>query len=167
MTQQEEYFTDVHITRQDALDDIYHCFARWLSFSPDDEYEEGEIKPFVTYWGNEFIFRDSCSDKDNIFRLVDEESSVFANGIDEFRDNTQVVFKETSFGVMWKIIPLSTVVDTLEQYDGCFTENYDGIMDRMDTVNQAELFGTFLDITKENRTYILWTALVCVTLSLE
>ena len=57
-------------------------------------------------------------------------------------------------------LPLS-VVNTfqLEQYDGCFTENYDGIIDRMNMVNQAELFGTFLDITKENRTYILWTAL--------
>jgi len=155
-------FTDIHITKQEALDNIYDCFSRWLSFS-QDEFEEGEIqeeKTFVTYWGNEFIFRDSCSDKEKIFRLVNEDSVVFANGIDEFRDNTHVVFKETSFGVMWKILPLS-VVNTfpLEQYDGCFTENYDGIIDRMNMVNQAELFGTFLDITKENRKYIVWTAL--------
>jgi hypothetical protein len=37
-------FTDIHITKQEALDAIYDCFDRWLSFSPDDEYEEGEIR---------------------------------------------------------------------------------------------------------------------------
>ena len=177
LTRQAHYdssFAEVNITKPEALDDIYHCFDMWMkgvsvrSVSPDPtigyEYEEGEIvedtfAAMVTYWGNEFLFRDSCSDKGEIFRLVNEDGLVFANGIDEFRDNTHVVFKETSFGVMWKILPLS--VDTFHtgQYDGCFTKNYDGIMDRMNMVNQVELFGTFLDITIENRAYILWTAL--------
>jgi hypothetical protein len=164
----------VPITKHEALDDIYHCFEMWMkgigvrSISPDPigyEYEEGEILedefvPMVSYWGNEFLFRDSDFDEGReTFRLVEEESLVYTEGIDEFRQNTHVVFKETSFGVMWKILPLS--VDTFQsgQYDGCFTKNNDGIMDQMNMVDQSKLFGTFLDVTIENRTYILWSAL--------
>ena len=172
-----ENLAGVPITKLEALDDIYHSFDMWMkgvgvrSVSPDPigyEYEEGEIREdtveamMVTYWGNEFLFRDSASDKDGngeTFRLVNEEGSVFSEGIEEFREKTHVVFKDTFFGVMWKILPLS--VDTFHtgQYDGCFTKNYAGIMDKMNIVDQAELFGTFLDITIENRAYMLWTAL--------
>lgn len=167
-----ENFTEVPITKPEALDDIYHCFDRWMkglsirSNSPDPigyEYEEGEcIRECdkVTYWGNEYLFRDACSDKGrNVFRLVYEGNRVFADGIEEFREYTHVVFKETSFGVMWKILPLSVNTFNTGQYDGCFTKNYDGIMDRMDIVNQVDLFGTYLDIAIENRAYILWTSL--------
>jgi hypothetical protein len=171
-----ETFIEVPITKHEALDEIYHCFDMWIkkgvsvrSVSPDPigyEYEEGEIreggtfKEMVTYWGNEFLFRDACADKGrNVFRLVFEGSRVFADGIEEFREYTHVVFQETSFGVMWKILPLSVKTFNTGQYDGCFTKNYDGIMDRMDVVNQVDLFGTFLDVTIENLAYLLWTAL--------
>ena len=172
-------FVGVPITKHEALDDIYLCFDMWVKGKgvfPDPvgyEYEEGEIREdtnsaMVTYWGNEFLFRDAISDKgQGVFHLVDDDYSVFSVGIEELRENTHVVFKETSFGVMWKILPLMGQrklppdVETcyIGQYDGCFTRNHDSIMDMMNIVDQGDLFGTFLDITIENRTYMLWTAL--------
>ena len=159
--------TGVPITKSEALDDIYHFFDVWIK---GYEHEEGEIREDTnrTYWGNEFMFRDAISDQgQGVFYLV-EDYSVFSVGIDELRKNTHVVFKETSFGVMWKILPLmgqevmppDVKTCYIGQYDGCFTRNFDGIMDKMNIVNQTELFGTFLDIAIESKTYLLWTALI-------
>jgi len=164
-------FAELPITRSEAINDIYHSFDMWMKGAGTDpigyEYEEGETREdtttFVTYWGNEFLFRDAISDKgQGVFHLVEDDYSVYSVGIDELKENTHIVFEETCFGVMWKILPLS--IDPVPeggQYDGCFTRNHGGIQDIMNLVDQADLFGTFLDITIENRTYLLWTALAC------
>lgn len=160
LTRQSHYCADnlagVQITKSEALDEIYHCLDTWIN-----------AEDIVTYWGNEFLFRDAGSDEGRgVFYLV-EDYSVLSVGISELRKNTHVVLKETSFGVMWKILPLMgqkfmpADVKTcyIGKYDGCFTRNFDGIVDKMNIVNQPELFGTFLDPTIENQSYILWTAL--------
>lgn len=164
------WIKSVKITRTEATDGIYGSIDKWMkggnvrSISPEMGYSmerEEEEEPKVTYWGNEFIYRDSLFDQGReTFRLGYGDYSIFSEGITEFREKTKIFFHETSFGVMWKILPLS--VDTYKQfghYDGCFTPNYTDIFDRMNVVDQSKLFGTFLDITTENKTSILWTSL--------
>ena len=167
----------VPITRSQALDDIYHCFDLCMKgervgrVDSDEEEEEEEGKANEA-WENEFLYRNPYLDEGReIFRLVtaptaadtdadddtDDDGNVFSEGIREFREKTHVLFKETFFGMMWKILPKSANAFK-KGYDGCFTKNYDGIIDKMNIVNQNEQFGTILDITIEHPKYILWTS---------
>ena len=167
----DTWIKNIKFTKTEALDDIYGSIEKWMkggnvrSVSPEMGYameeEEDEEEPKVTYWGNEFLFRDSLLDQGReTFRLTSINSPILSEGITEFREKTKIFFQETSFGVMWKIIPLS--VDTFKQFghfDGCFTPNYPDVFDTMNRIDQSKLFGTFLDITIENKMYILWTSL--------
>ena len=166
----DTWIKNIKLTKKEALDDIYGSIEKWMkgrnvrSTSPEMGYSkerEEEEEPKVTYWGNEFLFRDSILDQGReTFRLTSGNSPILSEGITELREKTKIFFQETSFGVMWKMIPLS--VDTFkpfEHLDGCFTPNYADIFDTMNIIDQSKLFGTFLDITIENKMYILWTSL--------
>jgi len=146
--QQEEKLTlpGLSITEEEALNQIYHCFEQMFHPKDGREKKAGEEE----LWRNEFLF----SDGDERTRLV-KGGSLFSKGIVEFREKTHVVFKDTHFGVLWKIIPRSEFVCS-EGFDGCFTKNDDWIMDQMSMVNQREQFGSFLDIAKETPEYLLW-----------
>lgn len=173
-----ENLAGVPVTRAQALDDIYHCFELCMKGEKvgrvDSDEEEGKAGEDINqFWGNEFLYRNAYLDNGReIFRSVattadadnddddddtDDDSNVFSEGIREFREKTHVIFKETFFGMMWKILPKSANAFK-KGYDGCFTKNYDGIIDKMNIVNQNEQFGTILDITIEHPKYILWTS---------
>ena len=177
------YFTSgVDISRAQALNEIYHCFemrmkgerilrgerilkgSTYSINADDDDDDDDDDENDKHFWGNEFFFRDSFLDEgQEIFRLVcnddvNEYGIVFSDGIREFREKTHVIFREVSFGLMWKNLPL-TVSTFQKGFDGCFTENYNGIMEDMNIVNQLEQFGAFLDVTIEKPKYILWTNL--------
>ncbi len=136
----------IDITEDEALNEIYKCYEQMLCTG-------GRL------WRNEFLFRGSGPGFGEECRgtvwLV-KGSSIFSEGIVQFRENTHVVFKDTNYGVMWKIIPKSEFLCN-EVFDGCFTKNHDCIMDQMDMVNQNKQFGCFLDITIETPVFILWT----------
>lgn len=174
----QENVAGVPVVESQALDDIYYCFEMCMKGKPihfvyydyedgevieEEEEEEEDLVAKSQYWENEFFYRDSLLDKDReIIRLV-KDDSVFSEGIADFRDKTQVVFKDIFFGIMWKILPAhdddeanTSTYNT--QFDGCFTKNNDSIMDQLNIVNQDRLFGTILDISIENPLYILWTA---------
>ncbi len=170
----------VPVSQAQALDDIYYCFDMCMKGEKirrdgdddaDDYYggsgeerKEGDgIRGAGVehlFWENEFMFRDPYLDHGReIIRLSAKEDDVFAEGIREFREKTHVVFKDMFFGMMWKIMPKSESMETCRKgFDGCFTKNYDGIMEKMDIVDQNEQFGTILDITLEAPKYILWTS---------
>ena len=136
------------ITEEEAVDAIYNRFEQMFERKIGGE----ERNPL---WQNEFLFVVSCS-TDTVWLL--KGSSLFSKGIVEFREKTHVVFKDTHYGVLWKIIPRSDFLCN-EVFDGCFTKNDDWIMDQMSMVNQREQFGSFLDIAKETPEYLLCTTL--------
>jgi hypothetical protein len=131
-----QWIKKVPISKPEALRTIYRCVHMWMN----KEEEESTL-------GSEFVY-----DGRGTFRIRDR---VFSEGIDEFRKKTHIFFRETAFGLMWKILPLSEVAFYKGYYDGCFTKNDDRIIEKMDR-QSLEMFGTFLDIAMENQTYILW-----------
>lgn len=160
----------IAVTEEEAVNEIYLAFKKLIDGGGgigssgclgvvgrgrEDEQEQTKHR----IWRNEFLVRGPGQDSGfgaggTIWSVRD--GCMFSEGIAEFREKTHIVFKETFFGVMWKILPRSDIVFN-EVYDGCFTKNHDYIMDHMDLVNQPEQFGCFLDVTKETKGYILWT----------
>lgn len=158
----------IAVTEEEAVNEIYLAFEKVIDRGGiglvgcggclgggggEDEQKKRRL------WRNEFLVRGPSQDSgfcDGGTVWLVRNGAMFSEGIAEFREKTHIVFKETFFGVMWKILPLSDIVFN-EVYDGCFTKNHDFIMDHMDLVNQPEQFGGFLDVTKETRGYILWT----------
>ena len=155
LTRQSHVLAIIH--PDDIQDDTDYDFAQWIKKVPISKTEALHcIYLYVHMWmnkeektkfGTEFFY-----DGRGIFRLKDR---VFSEGISEFRKKTHVFFRETAFGLMWKILPLSEVAFYNGFYDGCFTKNDNDIIEKMDRQSK-ELFGTFLDIATENQTYILW-----------
>jgi hypothetical protein len=133
-----QWIKKVPITKPEALHSIYLYVHMWMNKEEDSTF------------GSEFFY-----DGRGIFRLLNEKDRVFSEGIAEFRKKTHIFFRETAFGLMWKILPLSDVAFYKGYYDGCFTKNDDKVIEKMDRQSK-ELFGTFLDIVIENQTYILW-----------
>ena len=166
----------IPITEDDAVDEIYRCFegllrakceSDWIgncgekSIINNNKEEDADINPDrFTCWQNEFLYHYSGQENigDGRIGLVwcAEDGSLFSEGIFQLREKTHIVFKNTNYGVLWKILPRS-VISVGNVFDGCFTKNHDDIMDMMNLVNQNEQFGTFLDITKETTQYLLWT----------
>jgi hypothetical protein len=168
----------ISITEDAAVDEIYRCFegllcakcaSDWIVNgrgnsiikNNKEEEEEADINPErFTCWQNEFLYHYSGQENVGNGRVglvwSAEDDSLFSEGIIQLREKTHIVFKNTNYGVLWKILPRS-VISVGNVFDGCFTKNHDNIMDIMNLVNQNEQFGTFLDITKETTQYLLWT----------
>jgi hypothetical protein len=147
---------------EEALNEIYNCFEQFLRlgglgpFGVNEDGTENSATNRILFWRNEFLFRCPCSEAGEAWaiRLVCD-GSLFSEGIAQFREKTRIIFKHTHYGVMWKIIPLASFACT-DVFDGCITQNHDCIEDVMDGINQPQHFGSFLDIIKETRAYILW-----------
>lgn len=70
-------------------------------------------------WSNDLIY---AHHEDTDRFLLTENNISIAKGIDEFRENTHILFDEFEYGVRWKVLPKS--IDKFFSYDGCFTLQY-------------------------------------------
>jgi len=160
------------VTEEEAVNEIYTCFEQFMSTrglirtgesheNDNDEAENSDAIP-LPFWRNELLFRDPRAESPGAIRLV-FDGSLFSDGIVQFRERTRIVFKDTDYGVMWKVVPLTHFAGG-DMFDGCFTENHDDIEDMMDLVDQSKQFGSFLDVVKKSRAYIHWTTFAMIQL---
>ena len=100
-------------------------------------------------WGNDFIFRDAEVDEARpLFRKVD--GNEFAEGIEQMKNKTDIVFQSFTGGVMFKIIP--TDKSEFQYFDGCFTTADDRSLENVDNVQWHHN----ISIADETNTWRLW-----------